>query len=199
MKAISNEYREMAIQSMSLNITDDEMFVLIPSERNNKSFYRVDMDEATLQPESCRCAGFSRWKKCKHVTLVAECFAFYKPAATPVVESASQEEEPKVTEIEANNFYIVNSNTQVWRTEDGQWMAVGPTENAIEIVESHLEKQQAVAEAEQIVAQVVEKPEPTQEVVSPVEPIPLKRGMMDAPLTSNSGFQMFKGGLLKVS
>lgn len=39
-------------------------------------------------------------------------------------------------------------------------------------------------------AKVVEKS--AQEVVSPVDPIPLKRDMLDAPLTSNRGFQMFK-------
>lgn len=142
---ISNEYREMAVQAMSLNITEDEMFVLIPSERNNKSFYRVDMDEATTQPTSCKCPGFCRWNHCKHCTIVAEAFAGYV-VATPA-------EEPKITEIEAGQWYILNKNTQVWRTEDGVWMAVGPTANAIELVEAHIAKQQAVAEAERIVAQ----------------------------------------------
>lgn len=89
----------------------------------------------------CSCRGFCRWGKCKHFTITSDAFADY---VAPVVE-------PKVTEIEAGQWYIVSHDTQVW-LQDGQWMAVGPTANAIEIVESHIAKQQAVAEAEEIVA-----------------------------------------------
>lgn len=190
MKAISNEYREMAVEHMSLNITDDEMFIILPSERNNKSFYRVDVDEATMQPKSCNCPGHLRWHTaCKHMALISECFADY---AAPVVESAPQQEEPKITEIETGNWYIINSNTGIWRREDdGEWIAVGemPLSDAIAIVEGYLEKQQAVAEAEHIVAQVVTQPEPDKE---DQKPIPLKLDVLDAPLTSNRGFSLLK-------
>ena len=195
MAAISETYKQMIVERMSLHITDDSMFILLPSERNNKSFYRVDMDEATMTPKSCNCAGHSRWGHCKHATVVAECFAFFKPVAPvaePVVEPTP---EPEVTcEVEAGSWYIVSHDTQVW-LQDGQWMAVGPTTNAVELVESHLEKQKAVAEAEQIVAQpVVAQQEvklPTQEVVS-LNDKRRERDILDAPLTKNSGFHLLK-------
>ena len=198
MAKISEAYKQAAIEGMSLNITDDEMFVLIPSERGNNA-YRLWMDEQTMQPTSCNCAGFSRWQHCKHCTIVAEAFAGYvapveAPATTPVVESPAQEEKPKVTEIEAGNWYVVNSDTQVW-LQDGEWIAVGPTANAIELVESHLEKQKAVAEAEQIVAQPVvaqqEDKLPAQEIVS-LDDKRHERDILDAPLTRNSGFSLLR-------
>lgn len=189
---ISNEYREMAVQGMSLNITEDEMFILIPSERGNNSFYRVDMDEATMQPTSCKCPGFCRWQHCKHCTIVAEAFAGYKPIvpATPVVEETPVE--PRITEVEAGQWYIVNRNTQVWKdAETGQWFAIGPTANALEIVLSYLDKQSAVAAAEQIVAQSQDTL-PTQDVVYQEEVSKITDISTKGALTRNTGFQLLK-------
>lgn len=191
---ISNEYKQTAIEGMSLHITEDEMFVLIPSERGNNA-YRMWMDEATMQPTSCNCPGHKRWgTACKHMQIVADAFAGYvapvvatpvvELAATPVAEEAPAEE-PRITEVEAGSWYVVNRNTQVWRdAESGKWFAIGPTANALEIVLDYLEKQKAVAEAEQIVARP-----PVQE--APVKPV-LKRDMFNASLTSNLGFSLLK-------
>lgn len=155
---ISENYKETAVQAMSLNITEDEMFILIPSETDASKLYRVEMIEETMQPKSCNCLGFCRWHHCKHCTIIAECFASYKP----IVTTPATPVETRITEIEPNNWYIINRNTQVWRTEDGRWLAAGPTANAIQIVEAHL----AVKAAEQIVAspKVVEVTEQAIEV-----------------------------------
>jgi hypothetical protein len=164
---ISKEYQEKAIRLMSLNINDETMFILIPSENDDQIYHRVDVIEETMQSKKCYCKGFARWKHCKHCTIVDTAFAGY--AAAPVVPT--EVVEPKVTEIEANDFYVVNSNTQVWRNEDGQWMAVGPTTNAVEIVEAHIAKQQVIAEAEEIVATpVVVKVEPKAKPVYTMSP-----------------------------
>jgi hypothetical protein len=164
---ISKEYQEKAIRLMSLNINDETMFILIPSENDDQIYHRVDVIEETMQSKKCYCKGFARWKHCKHCTIVDTAFAGY--VAAPVVPT--EVVEPKVTEIEANDFYVVNSNTQVWRNEDGQWMAAGPTTNAVEIVEAHIAKQQVIAEAEEIVATpVVVKVEPKAKPVYTMSP-----------------------------
>ncbi len=145
MASINSFYKRYAAQLMSLNLDEGGLFISIPSERDDNKFYRVDLIEETMQAEKCECWGFCRWSKCKHCTITNEAFANYKPVPpTPVAE-------PKITEAEAGEWYIVNSDTQVWQV-NGAWMAVGATENAIEIVAAHLEKQEAVAEAEKIVA-----------------------------------------------
>jgi hypothetical protein len=190
---ISKFYREAAINLMSLNITDDSMFILIPSENDDQVYYRVDVSEETMQAERCSCRSYSYRQRCKHVQIVSGTFAGYTapaPEPTPaedveVVES--EPAEPKVTEIEAGQWYVVNSDSQVWKdAESGQWMAVGPTENAIEIVEAHL----AVREAERIVASPIAQPEPTQEVSPVVRDYEID--MLRTALTSNSGFQLLK-------
>ena len=193
---ISKFYRQAAIERMSLNITDDSMFVLLPSEYEDDTYYRVDLDEQTLAPKKCCCRGFCRSGKCKHFTITAEAFAGYKPApVAPEPVEDVEPVEPKITEIEFNNFYVVNSNTQVWRTEAGEWMAVGPTTNAVEIFESHLEKQKAVKEAERLVTEPVvaqqEEKSSSQEVVS-LDDKRRERDILDAPLTRNSGFSLLK-------
>lgn len=199
---ISKEYQEKAIELMSLNITEKEMYVLLPSENDDQIYYRVDLVEETMTPTRCSCRGFCRWKRCKHVTLTSEAFAGYaasapEPTPVDVVEVVESEPvEPKITEVEAGNWYIINSNTGIWRREDdGEWMTVGemPLSDAIELVEAYIEKQQAVKEAEQIVASPVAQPEPAQEVVSPVEQRrDYELDMLRSALTSNSGFQVLR-------
>ena len=157
---ISTEYRQAAIEGMSLNINDDTMFILIPSENDDQIYHRVDLIEETMQSKKCYCKGFARWKHCKHCTIVDTAFAGYAAAVAPVevVEPVA-----KITEIEAGQWYIVNSNTQVWRNEDGQWMAVGPTTNAIELVEAHIASQkqdEMPAQQPVIVSPVIVKVEP---------------------------------------
>lgn len=208
---ISKFYREAAINLMSLNITDDSMFVILPSENDDKVYYRVYVNEETMQSERCSCRSYSYRQRCKHVQIVSDAFAGYSAPVAPTPEPVEDVEpvEPKITEIEFNNFYVVNSNTQVWRTEDGQWMAIGPTTNAIELVEAHL----AVKEAERIVASPVEQPatrwdkdQCCQVYAVTSQPVDLvaqqakldkqrreyERGMLGAPLTKNSGFELLK-------
>lgn len=146
---ISRFYRQAAINLMSLNITDTEMYVLIPSENDEQTYYRVDLNEETLEPVKCGCKGFCRWNRCKHFTIVSECFAGYVAPIAPVTEPV----EPKITEVETGSWYIINASTSVFKTEEGEWIALGPTTDAIEIVKAHLEKQMAVAEAEKIITQ----------------------------------------------
>lgn len=157
---ISKEYQEKAINLMSLNITDDTMFILIPSENDDQIYHRVDLTEETMQSKKCYCKGFARWKHCKHCTIVDTAFAGYAGYVAPVevVEPVA-----KITEIEAGQWYIVNSNTQVWRNEDGQWMAVGPTENAVKLVEAHIASQkqdEMPAQQPVVVSPVIAKVEP---------------------------------------
>jgi hypothetical protein len=144
MASINFFYQSYATQFMSLNLEDSCLFISIPSEKDDNKFYRVELNEETMQATSCNCPGHRRWGHCKHAEIVNSAFSGYKaPAAAPV--------ESKVTEVEAGEWYIVNADTQVWMNE-GQWIAAGPTSEAIEIVKAHLEKQSAVAEAESIVA-----------------------------------------------
>lgn len=191
---ISTCYRQYAVERMSINITEDEMYILLPSENDDQVYYRVGVVEETLEPVKCGCKGFSRWGKCKHFTIVAEAFAGYKPVATPVVEAPAQEDEtpvveqePRITEVEAGSWFIINKNTSVWRDDEtGKWFAIGPTANALEIVLSYLDKQKAVAEAEQIVAQSQEVVSPEKEV-SKITDISTK-----GALTRNTGFELLK-------
>ena len=143
-------YIRAAIEQLVLAIDDHSMFCKVISERVSGVSYRVEVDEETMLSKSCSCPA--RTSSCKHRLVVDQAFANYKPVPpTPV--------EPKITEVEAGSWYVVNSDSQVWKTEDGQWLAVGTTENAVEIVKAHIESQveqeQAVAEAERIVDVVV--------------------------------------------
>jgi hypothetical protein len=144
MASINFFYQQYAIQFMSLNLDESGLFIMIPSEKDDNKFYRVDLVEETMQAAKCECFGFRRWQKCKHETIVNSAFAGYKPVAPASVE-------PKITEVEAGEWYIVNADTQVWMNE-GQWLSAGPTESAVEIVKAHVEGKQAVAEAERIVS-----------------------------------------------
>lgn len=151
MATINSFYKQHAMQFAT--ISEDGMVVTLPSEKKEDTFYNVSCKETAhgVEAVDCQCRGFKRYHECKHLTIVNEWLEAEAPA-TPV--------EPKITEIEPNTWYILNSDTQVWKdAESGEWLAAGPTANAIELVEAHLAKQQAIAEAEQIVATpVVELP-----------------------------------------
>ncbi len=154
-KSKINWYAKYATEHLVVATDERGLYCEVVSENIEGVSYRVDMDEKTMQAKSCNCKSY---KPCKHMRIATEALA----SATPVVE------ETKITEIEAGQWYILNSNTQVFKTEDGRWMAVGPTENGVEIVEAHIAKQQAIAEAEQIVASPVVTM-PTPEVVASIE------------------------------
>lgn len=194
---INSFYKEHAMEYAV--ISEDGLTVTLPSEKHANVSYtvRCELTAKGVEVVSCQCRGFSRWAHCKHQTIIQE----WQDARYVA---------PKITEIEAGNWYIVNSNTQVWRNEAGEWLAAGPTENAIEIVESYL----AVQTAEQIVATpVVEQPAP--EIVELTESneqtiAPVRIAASDSEklasvlsaqkvdlglvgnLTSNRGFQMFR-------
>jgi hypothetical protein len=162
MASINFFYQQYATQFMTLNLDEQNLFISIPSEKDDNKFYRVELCEETMQSTSCNCPGHRRWGHCKHAEIVNAAFAGYKaPAAAPV--------EPKITEVEQGTWYVVNANTQVWLNE-GQWIAVGPTSDAVEIVKAHIattvepvvtqdveptiEAAAAIAEAEKIVSEV---------------------------------------------
>ena len=142
---INHFYRQHAMEYAV--ISEDQMVVTLPSEKKAGTSYEVRCEHTAKGVEvvSCQCSGFRRWSHCKHQTIVQEW-------------QDTRYVAPKITEIEADRWYVVNSNTQVWRDADtGEWLAAGPTANAIEIVESYL----AVQTAEQIVATpMVEQPAP---------------------------------------
>jgi hypothetical protein len=199
---INSFYKQHVMQYATFS--EDGMVVTLPSERKADVSYNILCKETAHGAEavSCQCYGFSRYHRCKHITIVNEWLDEQAPA-TPV--------EPKITEIEPNAWYVVNSDSQVWRdAETGQWMTAGLTANAIEIVEAHL----AVKTAEQIVAtpmveqpahQVVELTESDEHTTVPVsiaasDTKKLARVLAEQKvdlglvgnLTRNHGFQMLR-------
>jgi hypothetical protein len=121
---INSFYREHAMEYAT--ISEDGLTVTLPSEKKENVNYDVRCEHTAkgVEAVSCQCYGFSRYHRCKHLVIVNEWLDTQTP--TTAVE-------PKITEIEAGNWYVLNSNTQVWKGEDGQWLAAGPTANAIEI------------------------------------------------------------------
>jgi hypothetical protein len=206
---INSFYKNHAMQFAT--ISEDGLTVTLPSEKRENVSYDVHCKETAhgVEAVSCQCYGFRRWSHCKHITIVQE----WLDEQAPVVPA-----EPKITEIEPNAWYIVNSDSQVWRdAETGQWMTAGLTANAIEIVEAYLAKQQAVAAAEEIIAApVVEVAEVAMAEVAAAPVKPLKVTLVaDAPksdteklsrvlatqevdlgflgqLTNNRGFQLLR-------
>jgi hypothetical protein len=195
MATINNFYREHAMEYAV--ISEDGLTVTLPSEKEANVNYQVRCERTAKGVEAvdCQCRGFRRWAHCKHLVIVQE----WQDAQAP-----------KITEIEAGSWYIVNSNTQVWKGEDGQWLAAGPTANAIELIEAHL----AVQVAEEIVATPMVE-QPTTEVVELTESVeqsiaPVKIAASDCKklasilaeqkvdlglvgnLTSNRGFQLLR-------
>ena len=114
-------------------ISDDWMTFTLPSEEKADVSYEVQCGRIASGVEvvSCQCHGFEYRGHCKHLTIVQDWIE-------KVIMSSQG-----ICEVEAGKWYIVNSDTQVW-LQDGKWVAAGPTENAIEIVERHLEKQKEV-------------------------------------------------------
>jgi hypothetical protein len=121
-KKINETYIKKATQNLVLTLDNDKMYCEVISESNDRLCYRVELDEETMTAKKCQCYSYRR---CKHMDIVDSAFASFKKI------------EHKITEIETNQWYIVNSNTSVW-CQDGQWFSVGPTENAIEIVKAHI-------------------------------------------------------------
>jgi len=121
-----NFYQKYAAEHLALELDDKGLFCKVLSERIEGLSYRVEMNEETMTAIRCQC--FSK-RPCKHMRVVTEAFAY----------KASE----GFCEVEAGRWYIVNSDTQVW-LQDGKWIGVGPTENAVEIVEAYLEKQKEV-------------------------------------------------------
>jgi hypothetical protein len=207
MANINSFYHQHAMQFST--ISEDGMVVTMPSEKKADVSYNIYCKETAhgIEAVDCQCRGFKRYQACKHLTIVNEWLDAQAPVA-PVVE-----QEPKITEIEPNAWYILESNTQVWKDqESGEWLAAGLTENAIEIVEAHIAKQQAIAEAEQIVATpVVAMPVIEIDESSTIQPIePAKIAASDSKklasilaeqkvdlgligsLTRNHGFQLLR-------
>jgi len=155
MATINSFYRQHVMEFAV--ISEDGMVVTLPSEKDADVSYEVccEQTEDGVAATSCQCRGFEHRGLCKHLAIVQE---WYNAQAL------------KITEIEKGRWFVVNSNTQVWLSEDGQWLSAGPTENALEIVKDHLEKQSAVKEAEEIVAQPVETEEVTEDDVFAVSP-----------------------------
>jgi hypothetical protein len=164
MATINSFYKQHAMEYAT--ISEDGLTVTLPSEKKSDVCYNIYCKETAhgVEAVDCQCRGFKRYGHCKHLVIVNEWLDEQTPS-TPV--------EPKITEIEAGNWWIVNSDTQVWRNEDGQLMSAGLTANAIEIVESYL----AVKTAEQIVAtpmieqpapEIVELTESNEQTIAPV-------------------------------
>lgn len=163
-KSKINWYERYAKEHLVTGSDDKGMYCMVVSERIENLSYRVDVDESTMTATRCQCASL---KSCKHMRYVNEVLAPLAPKPT------------RINEIEASTWYTVNSDSQVWWDEEmQQWFAVGLTENALDLVLAHIEKQQAVREvAKPVVAPVVVEPavqpvvspeKPAQEVVSPV-------------------------------
>jgi len=149
---INSFYKEHAMEFAAIS----EGVVAVPSEREQGVYYEVQHNG--FEAVSCECRGFEYRSRCKHLVIVNAWLA----SAAPV----------KVTEIEKGRWWIVNSDTQVWIDEEsGQWLVAGPTENALEIVKDHLEKQSAVKEAEEIVAEAAAE-ETAPETVTEAEESP---------------------------
>ena len=144
---INSFYRDHAMEYATFST--DGLVVTLPSEKESGLFH--DVHCADGRATSCDCKGFEYKHHCKHLT---------------IVQDFLNSKNPRITEVEAGKWYIVNRNTQVWfDAEMQQWFAVGPTENALEIVLAHIEEQQAVKEAEEIVAspvveEIAEAPDP---------------------------------------
>lgn len=137
-KKINEAYIKKATQNLVLTLDNDKMYCEVISESNDYLCYRVELEEETMTAKKCQCYSYRR---CKHMDIVDTAFAFFKKV------------EHKITEIEANQWYIINSNTSVWY-QDGQWFSVGPTENAIEIVKAHIapKQQESVKAAKPVVS-----------------------------------------------
>lgn len=134
-KKVNQWYIKYATEHLVLAMDDNTLYCEVISENVEGLSYRVDMDETAMVAKRCQCA--SR-KRCKHMDICDTAFAGYAGYVAPVevVEPVA-----KITEVEAGQWYIINSNTQVFKTDDGQWMAVGPTTSAIELVEAHIASQ----------------------------------------------------------
>jgi hypothetical protein len=104
-KSKINWYAKYATEHLVTGKDESGLYCEVLSENIEGVSYRVDMDEKTMQAKSCNCKSY---KPCKHMRIATEALA-----PTTAVE-------PKITEIEAGNWYVLNSNTQVWKGEDGQ-------------------------------------------------------------------------------
>lgn len=135
MATINSFYHEHAMEYAI--ISEDGLVVTLPSEKKTGVCYEVRCEHTAhgVEAVDCQCWGFRRWGHCKHLTIV------------------NDSKNPRITEVETGTWYVVNRNTQVWfDAELDQWFAVGPTENALQIVLAHIEAHQAVAEAERLVS-----------------------------------------------